>query len=50
LLFVCRFKSTKELYAIVEELSKNDKVAAVDTHIAFTSFKEGLNPWPLEGP
>ena len=50
LLFICRFKSTKDLYAIVEELSNNEKVAGVDTHIAFTAFKEGLNPWPLEGP
>jgi len=51
LMLLGKFKSTKQLYAIVEELSKNDKVAGVDTHIAFTTFKEGLNPWPLEeGP
>ena len=48
LLLIGRFKSTKGLYAIVEELSRDEKVAGVDTYIAYTSFKEGLNPWPLE--
>lgn len=47
LLFVCRLKSTKELYALVDELSKDEKVAGVDTHVAYNAFKEGLNPWPL---
>ena len=47
LLFIARLKSTKELYTIVEELTKDEKVAGIDTHIAYTTFKEGLNPWPL---
>ena len=50
LLFVCKMKSTKELYAIVAGLSEDEKVAGVDTHIAYTAFKEGLNPWPIEEP
>ncbi len=44
LLFICKLKSTKQLYSIIEELSKDERVGAVDTHIAYTTFKEGLNP------
>lgn len=44
LLFICKLKSTKQLYSIIEDLSKDERVAAVDTHIAYTTFKEGLNP------
>lgn len=47
LLLVCKLKSTKQLYAIVNQLSQDERIAGVDTHIAYTTFKEGLNPHPL---
>jgi len=47
LLFVCKFKSTKELYSIVQELSRDSRVEAVDAPVAYNVFKEGLNPSPI---
>jgi DNA-binding Lrp family transcriptional regulator len=48
LLFICKFKSHRQLQAILNKLRDVDRVAGIDYHTSFTPFKENLNPWPIE--
>ncbi|MEK6973467.1 MAG: Lrp/AsnC family transcriptional regulator [archaeon] len=40
-------KSTKELHSLVKELSENDMVSEVETHIVYNTFKDSVIPFPL---
>lgn len=47
LMFIAKFKSTKELYEMVKELGEHKAVEKIEPMVAYTAHKEGINPFPL---
>lgn len=47
LMLIAKFKSAKELYEMVKELSEHKAVEKIEPMDAHASHKEDLNPFPL---